>query len=132
MLARRGQSGPGLLVALLAAFAVLVQTLAPSAAMARSTQGGEAIIICTAEGAKLVRLGGDEPPTPAKIFGGFKCGQCVAATPAAIVTDPAVTVAPVRYAVRLEIAVVRVLGVRGHARAPPRPPGQGPPAFLNA
>jgi len=131
MTARRARSGHTLLVALLAALAVLAQTLVPAVAMARSTSAGEAIIICTAEGAKLIRVGGEEP-APTKIFGGFKCGQCVAASLAAITPDPAATIAPVRYAVRLEVAIVRTLGVRGHARAPPRPPGQGPPSFLNA
>lgn len=131
MTARRARSGSTLLVALLAAFAVLAQTLVPAVAMARSTSAGEAIIICTAEGAKLVKVGGEEP-APSKIFGGFKCGQCVVASLAAITPDPAATIVPVRYAVRLEVAIVRTLGVRGHARAPPRPPGQGPPLLLNA
>ena len=131
MHARRAISGPRLLVALLAAIAVLAQTLVPAIAMARSTTRGEAIVICTIEGAKLVRVGGDKP-VPDTMFGGFKCGQCVAASLAAVTPDPAATVVPVRYAARIEVAVVRVLGVRGHARAPPRPPGQGPPVLLNA
>ena len=131
MIARRAKSGSGLLVALLAALAVLAQTLVPAVAMARSTSVGEAIIICTAEGARLIKVGGEEP-APRKIFGGFKCGQCVVASLVAIAPDPTATTVPVRYAARIETAVVRVLGVRGHARAPPRPPGQGPPLFLNA
>jgi hypothetical protein len=130
MSTRRGKSGSSLLVAFLAAIAVLAQTLVPAIAMARSTTRGEAIVICTVEGAKLVRVGGDKP-VPDKMFGGFKCGQCVAASLAAVTPDPAATVVPVRYAARIEVAVVRVLGVRGHARAPPRPPGQGPPILLN-
>lgn len=132
MTARRGKSGSGLLVAWLAALAVLAQTLVPAIAMARSTTRGEAIVICTVEGAKLVRVGGDDKPVPDKMFGGFKCGQCVAASLAAVTPDPAATIVPVRYAARIEVAIVRVLGVRGHARAPPRPPGQGPPVLLNA
>ena len=130
MSARRAQSGPTLLVALLAALAVLAQALVPAVAMARPAAGGEAILICTTDGAKLVKVG-DDQPAPDKSFGGFKCGQCVAAHLAALTPAPAGAVAPVRYAVRLEVVVVRRLGVRGHARAPPRPPGQGPPALLN-
>ena len=129
---RRAPSGPTLLVALLAAVAVLAQTLVPAIAMARSTTRGETIVICTVEGAKLVKVGGDDTPTQDKMFGGFKCGQCVAASLAAVTPDPAATIVPVRYAARIEVAIVRVLGVRGHARAPPRPPGQGPPVSLNA
>ena len=129
MSTRRGKSGSGLLVAWLAAIAVLAQTLVPAIAMARSTTRGEAIVICTVEGAKLVRVG--DKPVPDKMFGGFKCGQCVAASLTAVTADPTATIVPVRYAARIEVAVVRVLGVRGHARAPPRPPGQGPPVLLN-
>ncbi len=130
MSTRWGKFGSSLLVAWLAAIAVLAQTLVPAIAMARSTTRGEAIVICTVEGAKLVRVGGDKP-VPEKMFGGFKCGQCVAASLAAVTPDPAATSVPVRYAARIEVAVVRTLGVRGHARAPPRPPGQGPPVLLN-
>lgn len=126
---RRTKSGPTLLVALLAALAVLAQTLVPAIAMARTTGAGEAIVICTVDGAKLVQVG--DKPVPDKMFGGFKCGQCVAASLAAVAPDLAQTIAPVRYAARIEVAVVRLLGVRGHARAPPRPPGQGPPVLLN-
>ena len=130
MRTRRGKFGSGLLVAWLAALAVLAQTLAPAIAMARPVGDSAAIVICTVDGAKLVKVG--DKPTPIKSFGGFRCGQCVAASLAAVTPDPAPSVAPIVYAARIEVAVVQILGSRGPARIPPRPPGQGPPLLLNA
>ena len=131
MKTRRTASGSRLLIALAAMLAVLVQALLPAAAMAHDVRdGGSAIVICTADGAKLVKLGGKE--APAKGFAGFSCSRCVAASLAAVTPDPEPTVAPVLYAVYLQRAPLRAPSVRGHARAPPRPPGQGPPQHLNA
>lgn len=114
---------------------MLVQILIPAAAMAHDIrESGSSIIICTADGPKVLTIGEDGVAwtEPAKDFAGFKCSQCVAPSLAADVPAPAPLITTVRYAVRIEPTVVRVLGVRGHARAPPRPPGQGPPSFLNA
>ncbi|MBU4435015.1 MAG: DUF2946 family protein [Alphaproteobacteria bacterium] len=130
MRTRRGKFGSSLLVAWLAALAVLAQTLVPAIAMARPTAAGQAIVICTVDGPKLLKPG--EKPTPIKSFGGFRCGQCVAASLAAVTPDPAPSVAPIVYAARIEAAVIPILGSRGPARIAPRPPGQGPPLFLNA
>jgi hypothetical protein len=127
---RRGKFGLSRLVAGLAALAVLAQTLLPAIAMAQPTTSGDPIIICTVDGAKLVKVG--DKPVPLKRFGGFRCGQCLAASLAAVTPDPAPSVAPIVYAARIEVAVVQSLGSRGPARIPPRPPGQGPPLPLNA
>jgi len=124
-----------LLAALAAMVAVFVQALTPAAAMAHDLrESGSAIVICTAEGSKVVIIGQDGSVTtqPAKGFMGLKCSSCVGPTLAATVDAPVPVVAPVHYVEFVTAPVVRVLGPRGHARAPPRPPGQGPPAFLNA
>jgi hypothetical protein len=130
---------PGQFRALLAAFAavlaMLVQALTPAAAMAHDLrESGSAIVICSAEGSKVVILEADGTvrTAPAKEFMGLKCSNCVGPTLAVTVDTPVPAIAPVRYAEYLKTRVERVMGVRGHARAPPRPPGQGPPANLNA
>lgn len=134
MTARPGQFR-ALLAALAAMLAVFVQALTPAAAMAHDLrESGSAIVICTAEGSKVVLVGedGSVRTAPAKGFMGLKCSNCLGATLAVTLDAPAPIAAPVQYAAHVETPIQRVLGVRGHARAPPRPPGQGPPAFLNA
>jgi len=134
MIARFGQFRV-LLAAFAAVLAVLVQALTPAAAMAHDLrESGSTIIICSAEGSKVVTLEADGTvrTAPAKGFMGLKCSNCVGPTLAVTVDAPTPTIAPVQYAEFVTTPVVRVLGVRGHARAPPRPPSQGPPTFLNA
>jgi hypothetical protein len=130
---------PGQFRALLAAFAavlaVLVQALTPAAAMAHDLrESGSAMVICSAEGSKVIILQADGSvrTAPAKGFMGLKCSNCVGPTLAVTVDTPVPTIAPAQYASYVEAPVQRVLGVRGHARAPPRPPSQGPPTNLNA
>jgi hypothetical protein len=104
-------------------FALLVQALIPAAAMARpEPAGGE--IICTASGTQTLAPHGQ--PAPQKGFGGMPCQDCLAAAMAAVVT-PQLAIRPVAYvAEHVEHApVLNLLAPR--ARAPPRPPGQGPP-----
>lgn len=134
MRARLGQFR-ALLAAIAAMLAVCVQVLAPSAAMAHDLrESGSTIVICSADGPKVVLIGedGSVSTAPAKGFMGLKCSHCVGPTLAATLDEPAAAVAPVQYVEFVETPVERVLGVRGHARAPPRPPSQGPPHFLNA
>lgn len=134
MTARLGQFRI-LLAALAAMLAVFVQALTPAAAMAHDLrESGSAIVICSAEGSKVVILekDGTVRTAPAKGFMGLKCSNCVGPTLAVTVDVPVPVVAPVQYAEFVETPVTRVLGVRGHARAPPRPPSQGPPQNLNA
>lgn len=112
------------LAALFAVFALLVQALIPAAAMARPDPAG-GIVICTATGTQTITPHG-QPGAPHKGFGGMPCQDCLTAAMAAVVT-PQLAVQPVAYAAeRVEHAPVdRLLEPR--ARAPPRPPGQGPP-----
>lgn len=124
-----------MLAALAAMLAVFVTGLTPAAAMAHDLrESGSAMVICTADGSKVVIIDEDGQirTAPAKGFMGLKCSNCVGPTLAAMLSAPIPAIAPVRYAEYVETPVERVLGVRGHARAPPRPPSQGPPAFLNA
>ena len=131
----RPESFRALLAALAAMLALFVQGLTPAAAMAHDLrESGSAIVICSAGGSKVVILekDGTVRTAPAKGFMGLKCSDCAGPTLAVTLASPVPVVVPVQYADYLETPVERVLGVRGHARAPPRPPGQGPPTFLNA
>ena len=124
-----------LLAAFAAMLAMLAQALTPAAAMAHDLrESGSAIVICSAEGSRVVILDADGSvrTAPAKGFMSLKCANCVGPTLAVALSAPVSAFATIRYAQVVETVVVRVLGVRGHARAPPRPPGQGPPASLNA
>jgi len=124
-----------LLAALAAMLAVFVMGLTPAAAMAHDLrESGSAMVICTADGSKVVVIdeNGQVRTAPAKGFMGLKCSNCVGPTLAVTLDAPVPAIAPVQYAEYIEISAPRVLGVRGHARSPPRPPGQGPPLFLNA
>ena len=124
---RRGQSKTTWPIALLAMLALLVQALMPAAAMAHDA-ASQAVMICTTDGAKAVEVAGDVigKPKPMKGFGGLACAQCVAVA-LATTTPPDIAVAPVLYGARIEAAPHAALTGVYLARAPPRPPGQGPP-----
>ncbi|WP_426030532.1 DUF2946 family protein [Caulobacter sp. DWP3-1-3b2] len=127
---RRGQSRSTWPIALLAMLALLVQALVPAAVMAYEARSGQSVVICTAQGARTVIL--DDTKPAHKGFAGLPCAQCVVASLATTITPNAQISLPVRYAARVEIAPP--LARRGLApvRAPPRPPGQGPPHLQNA
>jgi hypothetical protein len=123
---RRAQTRSTWPIALLAMLAVLVQALMPAAAMAHDA-AGQSVLICTADGAKTVEVAGDViGKKDPKGFGGLPCAQCVAVA-LATTTPPDIAVAPVLYSARLEAAPRAALTGVALARAPPRPPGQGPP-----
>ena len=110
--------------ALVAVFALLVQAMLPGAAMASS--GGDPFgVICTATGTATVSPHAPAQ-APAKEFGGMPCQDCLAAA-MAVVQTPELAIQPVAYAVaRIEHEPARQQPAP-RARAPPRPPGQGPP-----
>lgn len=128
---RRAQTRMTWPIALLAMLALFVQALTPAAAMAHDA-AGQSVVICTADGAKSVQLAGDvigkkdSAPNSKKGFAGLACAQCVAVS-LATTTPPDIAVAPVLYVARLEAAPRAALTGVALARAPPRPPGQGPP-----
>jgi hypothetical protein len=114
------------LAALVAVFALLVQALIPSAAIAAQSGPAGALVICTATGTQTITPDGDPATAPKKGFGGMPCQDCLAAALAVVAAAP-VTVERVAYqAARVEHAPVRSV-FAPRARAPPRPPGQGPP-----
>jgi hypothetical protein len=127
---RRGQSGTTWPIALLAMLALLVQSLIPAAAMAHEAGTGQSFVICTVDGAKTVTIDG-QAPAPKKGFAGLPCYQCVAASLAVTDTPDSLVSLPVLYAARVEIAPPMARRGMAPARAPPRPPGQGPPHHLN-
>lgn len=108
------------MIALFAVFALLVQALIPSLANAAPGPGGPAAI-CTEMG--LATVGDAAPGQPAP---SHSCQHCVcpalAETPA-----PIVQILPVAYVVAAAPVADTPRGVRPLPRAPPRPPGQGPP-----
>lgn len=123
---RRAQTRSTWPIALLAMLAVLVQALMPAAAMAHDASG-QSVLICTADGAKSVEVAGDViGKKDPKGFGGLPCAQCVAVA-LATTTPPDIAVAPVLYGARIAPAPRAALTGVALARAPPRPPGQGPP-----
>jgi hypothetical protein len=119
---------PTPVAALLCVFALLVQAFMPAAAMAaQGTSADETIVICTQMGVQVVKLGGNDAPAP-KGFAGLPCADCLGAATAATLPAPERPALPVAYeAPRVEHVETADLALRG-ARAPPRPPGQGPPA----
>jgi hypothetical protein len=113
------------IAAAFAVFALLIQALLPSAAMAAQSAGGQ-LIICTIAGAKSVKADAG-PQAPPKGFAGMPCQDCLAASVAAV-APPLLTFEPAPTAIG---AVENHAGPAAQpppARAPPRRLGQGPPA----
>jgi hypothetical protein len=115
----------GALAVLVAVFALLVQALVPAAAMAAATPDASSLmVICTGTGVATVSDQG--PPSKPKGFAGMPCQDCLAAA-LAVVQTPELAVQPVSYTIaRIERVPAERL-IEPRARAPPRPPGQGPP-----
>lgn len=127
MTPRRAQTRTTWPIALLAMLALLVQALMPAAAMAHDA-AGQSVMICTADGAKVAQVAGDViGKKDPKGFAGLPCAQCLAVA-LATTTPPDIAVAPVLYAARIAAPPHAALTGVALARAPPRPPGQGPPA----
>lgn len=106
-------------------FALLVQAVLPTAAMASNAGTDPFGVICVASGTTTAT---PATPThqPTKGPAGMPCQDCLAAAMAVIQT-PELAIQPVAYAVaRIEHETDRQR-VAPRARATPRPPGQGPP-----
>ena len=103
-----------------AAPALLVQALIPSLVMAAPGAPGE-LLICTQMGLQSAPSDGGAP-APAS----HACKHCLCPAPA---TDPpqAVTIQHVAYVVAIAPTALASHRRVPPARAPPRPPGQGPP-----
>lgn len=108
--------------------ALLVQALLPAAAMAAESLGARAIEICSDEGPETVVLKADGTVRD-KGFAGLPCHDCLGAT-LAFVALPDLAVVPVAYPVAEVRHAAQPTRIDVHARGPPRPPGQGPPAQI--
>lgn len=108
------------MIALVAVFALLVQALIPSLVMAAPGAPGD-LLICTQMGLQTAP-GDGGAPAPAN----HACKHCLCPAPA---TDPpqAVTIQHVAYVVAIAPTALASHRRVPPARAPPRPPGQGPP-----
>ena len=112
------------LAVLVAVFALMMQALVPAAAMAAAPNASEAMVICTGTG--VTTVSGQATPSKPKGFAGMPCQDCLAAA-LAVSQLPALAIQPVIYAaVRIARGPAERL-IEPRARAPPRPPGQGPP-----
>jgi hypothetical protein len=116
------------MIALVAVFALLVQMLAPTLALAEPARGLGEQVICTGHGLQTIRTG-DAAPTkgsPIKGWGAAACDHCVCPPVAA---TPAAVIAPVVFRTFTRHAPPGAFqaDLPPPARAPPRPPGQGPP-----
>jgi hypothetical protein len=111
------------MAAAFAVFAILFQALLPAAAQAAQARGAT-LVVCAIDGAHSLRLA--QVPGPHKGFAGLPCPDCLTAATAVVLTAP-----PQLLSTSTAFAVVEhvpVPAVRlAFARAPPRPPGQGPP-----
>lgn len=114
-------------VVLAALTAILIQLFVPAAVMAADIAAGrQTMVICTGMGVETVDApGGGER---GKGFAGLPCQDCVAPAGAVLPPSEATPVAVVYVAERIERRTVERL-IDLPRPAPPRPPGQGPPAF---
>lgn len=109
---------------LVAVFALLAQALVPAAALAAQATGVTYVELCTSQGAQTIAL--DKTGQPKSGFAGLPCQDCLAAATAVVVT-PELTIVPTAYVVAVVRHATAADTPAPRARAPPRPPGQGPP-----
>jgi hypothetical protein len=112
------------IAAAFAVFALLIQALLPSAAMAARGPGAP-MIVCTIQGAQSREVGPAPQPAP-KGFAGMPCQDCLAASVAAVAPPPLIFGAAPLAVVVVEHHAGPAVRL-APARAPPRPFGQGPP-----
>jgi hypothetical protein len=108
------------MIALCAAFALLVQILAPAFAAAGPRLPDGSLLICADGGASPagapVPMGDDD----------HSCDHCVCPAPV-IAPAPTAAVQRVAYSVQAADPAPPPRFLTPPVRAPPRPPGQGPP-----
>ena len=123
--AHRGRSGRlSPLAVLFAVAALLIQALVPAAALAAKSIGAVQVELCTPDGPKTVVLGQDGKIQQG--FAGLPCHDCLGAT-LAVTETPELSIVPIAYGADPIVRETTVEVVLRGARAPPRPPGQGPP-----
>lgn len=110
------------ILALLTVFALLVQAWIPSLAMAAPASAAD-MVLCTQQGLQTAPTN----PDPGQTAPSHACQHCVC--PALVsAPPPIVSVLAVAYVVAEAPVSDTPVGVRPQPRAPPRPPGQGPPS----
>jgi hypothetical protein len=107
------------MIAVIAVFALLVQAMLPSLATAGPMPTG-AQVICTEMGLQTTPADPATPPLS------HACKHCLCPAPADT-PPPVVVVARVAYVVAVTAQRSNLQRRLPPARAPPRPPGQGPP-----
>lgn len=110
------------MIALAVVFAMLVQAFIPALASAATVHDGQQVI-CTEMGLKTVQVGDQ---APAKQAPAAPCEHCVCPPVAAQPPELTLPVALVAYT-RAAPPEAADSDLPPPARAPPRPPGQGPP-----
>lgn len=106
----------------LAILTLMAQGLWPASAMARANDAGFQVQMCTPHGLS-------DPAQPPAQTGDDCCGLCVLSPAIAPATAPDLPL-PVRYQVRQDRAALSSDAPDPRARAPPRPPSQGPPVTV--
>jgi hypothetical protein len=114
------------IAALVAVFALLVQALIPSLAMAAASPAFDHGVICADAGhGGFVRNDGSGAPAPHQ---GAGCDHCVCPTAAAPPSTLAEVAVPVRYAFAATTGLPARQGpTPGRGLAAPPPPSRGPP-----
>lgn len=109
---------------LAAVFAVVLGALLPSAALAGS-RDGRPIVMCSAQGPKTIRVGGDGDQTSG--LKDARCAFCIVAQSAALPPPSPPEPLPVVRPARTTEWTVFNQAAPPPARAPPRPPSTAPP-----
>ena len=112
------------MIALVAVFVLLVQALVPATATAAAA-ADPAMVICTQAGLQAAPPSDRDPGQPAT---DHACQHCLCPALASA-PPPVFEVRPVAYVLAAAPASVAPRALRPPVRAPPRPPGQGPPSF---
>ncbi|WP_293374037.1 DUF2946 family protein [Phenylobacterium sp. SCN 70-31] len=107
------------MIAIIAVFALLVQALLPTLAAATPASSGQ-MTLCTEMGLQTAPVDPGAPPVS------HNCKHCLCPAPANT-PPPILVVSRVAYAVEIQDAPPAPQLRIPPARAPPRPPGQGPP-----
>jgi hypothetical protein len=111
---------------LIGLLALLIQALVPSAALAASGDRPErTMVICTAMGAQTITLTDDDGETR-QGFAGLPCQDCLGLSIAAS-PPPLLTLVRAHFPTGVAPETTTTEPGLRRARAPPRPPSQGPP-----
>lgn len=111
---------------LAAVFALVVGTLLPSAVLAAAVPG-QPIVICSAEGNRVIAVGMDGEHGGTKGLDGAKCAACLLVHAAALPEPPRIRPLARPAAHPADVFIPLIERRRPPARAPPKPPSTAPP-----